>query len=102
MIENVSAYFNSGLESDAVITTDSGSKSVKVIYYDEYQAADIVGIEVANSNPEAHIQTADLPGDIKNQDEITITGFNNGDPFKISFPLRPNGTGITVMILSYD
>ena len=100
-MENVDEYFNSGLESDAVIITDSGSYPVKVIYFDEYESAEIMGIEVASSNPEADIRTSELPADIKRSDDITIEGLNNGAPFKF-FEKHPNGTGITKLILTYD
>lgn len=96
MIDN-SLFSRSPFAEDAVIVTASGTKTVPVIFYNEYQTDSIIGIEISSSDPLARvINDSDMTG-IKKSDKITIRSVE----YKI-YDIRPDGSGMTFLALRYD
>ena len=99
-----SALFNSGLESDAVITSGVSSYSGKIIFRNPYQRSPIMDISYEGSDPIAICKFAmvDDWSTLNNSiDTIIIAGENGGAPFTIR-EKKPNGPNYTILELSYD
>lgn len=93
----VNEFFQSGLESDAVLDTDaSGSSNIKVLFYSEEEAADILGVAYTDSFPIAYAKTSDVSDAVKG-DTLTIssTEYNIVDR-------KNDGEGISLLWLSED
>lgn len=94
MIETVAPFFRSGMESDDVITTTSGSVNIKSIFGNEFEMRDLIGVDVESANPLALIPTDDLPADWKQNDIYT----HDSKDYYID-SVQPDGTGLSVLIL---
>lgn len=96
-IFNSEIFFNTGFELDATLTTvASGSSSVKVNFWNEYEALRLGVFEGESSNPFAEVKTSDVE-DAVIGDSIII----NSTTYYIR-EIQPNGTGITLLILSTE
>lgn len=104
LLDISSALFNSGLESDAVITNGASSYSGKVIYRNQYQRSPIMDINFQGSNPVA-ICKFDMVSDwstiTTNTATIKIDGRNSDNAFKIR-EVKPADPNYTILELSYD
>lgn len=83
-------------EEFAVKAVWKGSTEVNVIFDDPYLTVGAAGVEVESTAPVAHVRTADVPG-IKHGDALKI----GETTYKIR-GVRPDGTGVTLLTLSFD
>lgn len=97
---NFNTFFKSKvITSDAVLKTASGDHNVKGMFVNEYEAAEIMEIEIESSNPLFEMNNADLIGDEADDGTNFITA--NGTRFKV-FRIQKLSEPITRFILSYD
>ena len=104
LIDISSALFNSGLESDAVISSGGSSYTGKCIFRNQYQRTPIMDIQYQGSNPIAmcdYSMVTDWSTIKPNIDTIIITGINNNAAFTIR-EVKPAEPNYTIMELSYD
>lgn len=90
------ALLNSGLESDLVLTTGSGSSNIKGIFHDRYATAQMLGLPVENATVSCDCASDDLSGAAQGN-TITI----NSVTYYIE-NMMPDDTGMTLVILSKD
>jgi len=93
--------FNCGLETDATLIIGSVSKSAKVIWLNEYQKNQLLGMEFMGSEPLALIKSSLVEDVTVNVDTLKITGKNNNRAMKIK-EVKEQGNGSTILILKYD
>ena len=92
----VDEFFNTGLETDALVTSASGSKTIKVQFLNAYEAMKIQGYEFESAGPIAVCKT----------DEVSDV--THGDTIKIgiieyrALEIQPDGTGITQILLTIE
>ena len=93
--DTVDGFFNSGLETDFTITTDSGLKNIKAIFLSEYEVRQVGDMQFSGDNPLVGIRTADA-ADAKQNDLCVHNGIN----FKVQ-EVQNDGTGFTILVLKY-
>lgn len=83
-------------KSANLVSAGAGSKTIKVIFENNYQDMNIYTGIVESAGPQAQAKTSD------------VTGAAHGDTLEIDNityyikGIQPNGTGITILILSKD
>ena len=100
---NPEKFFRAGSKfiTPAVIDADSGSIKLNVIYNDEHQTAQILGIDVDSSYPSCDCLTDEIT-DVKETDLIIIEGINNDVAFKIYKIMNTDHIKIKRLQLTYD
>ena len=95
-IEMVDPFFNSGFEQDAVIAAGSPEveRTVKVIFFDEYNAVEIGDLTVESQDPFIWIRTSDTAG-VQQNDRVRIGTID----YYVN-ERKPDGTGLTQITLS--
>jgi len=86
------------ITTSATLKTDSGDHVVNGMFVDEFEAAEILEIEIESSKPFFEMGNDDLPGDEKVGDKINVSGFRE---YKI-FDIQKLSEPITRFVLSYD
>jgi len=87
------------ITSDAVLTTASGDHNITGMFVDEYEAAQVMEIEIESSNPFFEINNSELIGDEADDGSNRIVV--NGKDYKIK-QIIPLSEPITRFILTYD
>lgn len=91
----VDVFFTAGFSEEATYTPPSGPlKTVRVVFDNEYGQTVLGGVIIENSDPTAYVRTADVP-DITNAASLSV----RGTTYRVK-EIRPDGQGITVLILS--
>jgi len=91
----VKEFFNTGLEADAVLTTASGTSTIKVHFLNEYESLG-QEIQFESSGLQVQAMTDDVK-DAQHDDQLTID-----DTDYYIKEIHPDGTGITILILSKE
>lgn len=101
MLDISSEILNSGLEVDAVLTTASGSHNIKVLFNNEFEMANILGIDAESSKPQMEYAESDRNGAIQgNSVVITDNGTQVFSGKIVDF--EPDGHGFIISRLAYD
>lgn len=95
-IEIIDDFFSTDDFAVVATYTPSGGqpKSINVIYDNDYVASLMEGIEVENTSPAVLCKTSDILN-VKHGDTLVV----NSITYKI-IEVKPDGTGITTLILS--
>jgi hypothetical protein len=95
--EVIDQILNSGMEKDAVLTTASGFKPIKVIYRNKYKAARISEMEVGSVNPYCICRSSDL-ADAKKGDMLE----DLEESALFIDEIQPQGDNKTILQLKFD
>lgn len=87
--------------TDAVIKINSVQSSIKTIFLNEFQKAQLLGVSFDAGKPTCAILTSVHTNAIANRDQIKIVGENNNNFFYIR-SIQPNSKGLTILELSKD
>jgi len=82
--------------TDFAIDAEWSGKTIKVIFHNAYEGVTLFGSDIESKNPFIEVQDSDIEG-MAQRDVISITGT---DYYVIG--IQPDGTGITILILSKD
>lgn len=78
-------------------TVTYGSASIPAIFYTPFEASQMFGQEIANATPAAHIKTSDVAAPARGD----VFTREDGTAYNV-IAAHPDGTGITLLILSAD
>ena len=98
MSSDIDDIFLTDFAVDATYTPSGGVvKTIKVVFDSEYLSVQVVGdVGVESETPTAHCKTSDLTG-VKHNDTLVI----EGTTYYVT-EIHPDGTGMTLLILSKD
>lgn len=82
--------------SDFAIDANWNGTEVKVIYHNAYEGVTLFGSDIESKNPFVEVRDSDIEGMVQRD----IMGIDGTDYYVIG--IQPDGTGITVLILSKD
>jgi len=91
----VDVFFNSGLEEPFTVHLESGAVNIQAHFYDKYQVAKMLGLEVSSSYPMLECKTSDIPG-VKQKNLVV----GRETEFRVK-EVQPDGEGFTNLILYY-
>lgn len=89
------------LGTDAVIKINSVQSSIKAIYLNDFQKAQLLSVSFDASKPTCAILTSAHTSAVADRDQIKITGENNNGWFTIR-SIQPSSKGLTILELSTD
>jgi hypothetical protein len=96
-LEVIDELLNSGMEQDAVLTTASGSRTIKTIYRNKFQVARLQGLDVNSVNPYAICRTSDVSDAVKGD---KIEGLEDTELYISN--KENHGQGKTILQLKFD
>ena len=90
--------FFTDFAADAIYTPSGGTaKTIKVVFESEYLSVQVVGdVGVESASPAAYCKSADIIG-VQHGDTLVI----EGTTYYVT-EIHPDGTGMTLLILSKD
>lgn len=91
----LNVFFSSGFEEPAEVHLDTGAKNILGHFYDKYERAKMMGIDVDASSPMLEVKASDVPGIKQNNKVIT-----RGIEFYVH-EVQNDGEGFTYLILYY-
>ena len=89
---DLSAFF-----TDFAIDAEWNGKPIKIIFHNAYEAVTLFGSDIESKNPFVEVQDLDIEG-IASGDVISIDSVE----YKVKDPPQPDGTGITVLMLTKE
>jgi len=97
--DDLAAFFDTAGFAESVSYQGGGSGSVTIpaIFYAPFEAAQMFGSDVPNSQPAAHVKSSDVSAPLRN-DVFTRA---DGSVYYV-IASHPDGTGVTLLILSSD
>ena len=91
----VDAFFNSGYEEPFTVHLTAGAVNIQCHFYDKYQVAKMLDLEISASYPMLECRTIDLPG-VKQKDLVV----GRETDFYVK-EVQPDGEGFTNLTLYY-
>jgi hypothetical protein len=82
---------------DFAIDAEWMGKTIEAIFHNAYEAVTLFGSDIESKNPFIEVQDSDIQG-IASGDTVTIDSVD----YKVMGPPQPDGTGITLLMLSKD
>ncbi len=82
--------------ADFGINATYGLSTIKVLFHNEYEAAALFNQEIESRNPYVEVKDSDVTG-ITHASTLVI----NSTTYHVK-EVKPDGTGITVLVLSKD
>lgn len=83
LVEDISTYFNSGLEETGTLTTASGSLSLKGIFFDKEDQETFMEMEIETDEPIFYCMKSALPNDVIKGSSLLLPGRNNGSAYRV-------------------
>ena len=82
---------------DFAIDAEWNGKTIRAIFHNAYEAVTLFGSDIESKNPFVEVQDSDIEGIVPG-DTITVGSVE----YKVKDPPQPDGTGITILILTKE